>query len=101
MAVKAITGTVVTIAAAGTAQQASTTAIPISSITFQAESGNTGNTFIGDSTVDSTDGLVLEPGLDITFTVVDSQTDEFILSDFWIDAATNGDKVRFSYIKRR
>lgn len=101
MAIKPVTSSVVTVASAGTAVAVSATATPITSILIEADRANTGNIFVGDSAVDSTNGTELTPGGSISYQSDEPQTDEFILSDFFVDAATNGDKARVHFTKRR
>lgn len=101
MAAKIATLTAVTVAAAGTAQPLSATSLPVNSIIVQAATANTGNVFIGDSTVSATNGITLIPGetYSITITAM-GRTDEIDTATVYVDAATNGDKVRVSVIRR-
>lgn len=92
---------VVTVAAAGTAVALGS--IECFSFVVQAETGNTGNVFIGDSTVDSTTGIILTPGSSINIggDMMGQAGDfELSLANFYVDAATNGDKVRVFVLKR-
>lgn len=87
---------------AGTAVRVSTAFTPIIGITFQAKPTNTGNIFVGDSLVSSTRGITLTPGSFVSIEVPASRPDgEYILSDFYVNAATSGDDVRVSYVKVR
>lgn len=103
MAQKLFTGSVVTVASAGTAEQIDSTQIPVTSIFIEASDTNTGNIYIGDSTVSSSDGIPLAAGqsLSLGSDMIPRQADELYLSDLYIDADTNGNEARISYIKRR
>lgn len=85
-----------TVTTAGTAVQANSgTSLYCQSIIFQAESGNSGNIYIGDSTVSATNGIELDAGQSVTFSA--SQVGGSLLydlADFWADTSSNGDKVR-------
>ena len=103
MALRFVTMAELDIPTAGTAVQVSASAIPVSTVIFQADPANTGAVYVGDSAVAATRGIVLNPG-DITSISADrlGQTgQELRLSDFYVDAATNGNDVRVSYIKSR
>jgi len=74
-----------TVTAAGTAEAlASTTSIK--SVTIQALRSNTGNIYVGDSSVDSTNGFVLSPGASVATEIDD-------LATIYIDADINGEGV--------
>jgi len=55
-------------------------------INIIAKSTNTGNIYIGDSTVDSTNGAILPAGGFVTLPFVD-------IADVYIDSAVNGEGV--------
>lgn len=103
MAQKLNTGAVITVAAAGTAVTISATEIPVTSVIIEADASNTGNIYIGDSSVDATNGITAVPGESINVSTDDipRQADEFILSDIFVDADTNDNKARIAYVKRR
>ena len=103
MTSKFFTAADITLATAGTEQQVSTTATPIQALIVQAASANTGNIFVGDSDVAATRGISLAPGASITISAIDAGRSacEFILSDFWLDTATNANVAKISYIKIR
>ena len=103
MAVKLTTTAAITVAAAGTAVTVSAINRAVSSVIIQAEDGNTGNIFVGDSTVDSSNGIILTPGEATEISGDDRRSglDELILSDVFVDAATNGDAVRVAFFARR
>jgi hypothetical protein len=89
----------VTVTTAGTRVQITSSDITAVAVVIQALPTNTGNIFVGDSTVASTNGLILTPG-DII--VIDPEEEnELNLSDVYVDAATNADKVRVAYMTVR
>ena len=82
---------------AGTRVQISTDPSPVLNITFKARKGNAGNVYLGNVTVSATVGFELAPGDSITLDpsqVVHRDT-TVLLSDFYVDVATNGDDVDF------
>lgn len=102
MAIKLVTIAQMTIDTAGTQEQVSTSDIPISTLIVSAPAANTGAIYVGDSDVASTRGIEVAKGTTVSISADFSGTgEEFVLSDFWIDAATNGDKANVSYVKRR
>jgi hypothetical protein len=84
-------GTQVALAAAGTMAR---------SCSIQANSSNTGNIFVGGDDVNSTNGVVLEPGQAIE---LEPPTDaggmhmDMDLGEIYIDSAVNGEAVRVIY----
>lgn len=92
----------IAIAAAATRQQVSTADTPIQAVIVQAASGNTGNIFVGDILVSATRGLSLAPGVSIR---IDADAGdigvELILSDLYVDTATNGNIAKVAYLKAR
>lgn len=66
-------------------------------VIIQALTGNTGNCYVGDSTVAAALGLQLAPGASITLNAdqdLENEDKTYIdLADIWVDAATNGNKV--------
>lgn len=102
MALKLYTLAQITVATSGTEQQVSATATPISTLVVTAPAANTGKIYVGDSDVSTTRGIEVAPGATVSITADYSGTgEELILSDFYIDAATDGDKANVSYMKRR
>ena len=75
---------------AGTAEPLSDAPVGFTEVLIQAEFGNTGNVFIGNSDVDSTNGIVLIQGATIEIQGGD-------LNTIYIDSANNGDGVRLFY----
>lgn len=63
----------------------------IQSITIKAKRANTGDIYVGDSTVTSTNGLVLTRGEAVSF-------DMDNLADIFIDSSVNGEGVSFLYV---
>lgn len=100
---KLITLDAVVVAAAGTAVPISATVIRSGSVIIEAHPDNTGDMYVGDSNVDATNGITLQPGqsVEISGNHLRNGDDEIILSDIYVDAATNGDEVRVSYLGRR
>ena len=82
---------------AGTRVQVNNTTRRILSITFRGRKGNAGNVYVGDSTVSSTAGFELDAGAAITFDFAAAQVSGR-MSDFYVDAATNGDDVDWAAI---
>lgn len=82
----------VTVTTAGTRVQLSTAPEHIARIAFKAPGGNTGNVYVGDSQVSSTRGWTLAPGESIT---LDFSPKTEPLDSFYVDAATNGDKLEW------
>ena len=58
----------------------------IISVVIKAKSGNTGNIYVGDSTVDSSTGYILGPGDAVSFDMTD-------LAAVYIDSDVNGEGV--------
>lgn len=99
MAQKLFTLAAITISTAGTRQAISSTAVPVASYLIEADASNTGKVYVGDSTVASTNGVALSAGESLS--AESHEDDELDLSDVYVDTATNGNKVRVQYIKRR
>lgn len=94
--------TAVTVSSAGTRVQLTASDIVAYAVVVQANPANTGNIFVGDSTVSSSNGVILEPG---DFFVIEpdisEDLDEVNLSDIYLDAATNNDGARVQYMTVR
>ena len=91
--------TVVTVAAAGTRVQVSATNVACFTVTVQSPSTNSGIIYLGGKTVSSTNGQeIISPGDSFTFPPGESNC--YSLSDFWVDAATSGDKAKVMYSVR-
>jgi len=85
---------------ATTRVQISTSPARVLSIIFKARSGNTGGVYVGDVSVAAAVGLELLPGEEISIPISDSVQETgkphtVPLSDFYVDAATNGNDVDF------
>lgn len=104
MAIKLFTLAQTTVVTSGTEIQVSATQTPITTIIFSVPAANTGSIYVGDSDVSTTRGVEVPKGTTFSISVDQSGRsggEEMFLSDFYVDAATNGDKVNVSYIKRR
>jgi len=77
------------VAAAGTAEVLAAST-PCSSVTIKAKHTNTGMIFVGDSSVDSTNGFVLDAGETISIDLSD-------LALIYLDTNSNGDGVSYFY----
>src|SRR5574341_551445 len=90
------------VAVAGTRERLTTADAPCYTLTVQAVQpdgdANAGNVFIGGTTVSSTSGLQLTPGVFHTFPP--QETNARNVRDVWIDAAQAGDGVKFIYETR-
>lgn len=77
------------VTAAGTAEALAAEETPLTSgVRIKAHSDNTGVIYVGDSSVDSTNGFILAAGEEL-FVEIDD------LATCFIDAGTNGDGVSF------
>lgn len=81
-----------TVATAGTRVQLSTISVPCKKVIVQSLFANTGNVYLGDSTVSASNGLLLYPGSATSFTVTPAN-----LNLLWIDSALNNEGVIFYY----
>ena len=94
----------VTVTTAGTRVQVTSTDTPCTTVIIQAKATNTGLVIVGDSSVSASRGIELSAGEEISIAADPSGRpggEELNLADFWVDAATNGDKVKVAYVKRR
>ena len=85
------TGNTVTVATPGTAVQLDTASQSVSSCAIKASTTNTGNIYIGDSTV-SNQWWFLDAGEGLELDIQDP-------SEIYIDADTADDKVRYVCVK--
>lgn len=97
--------TPVTVTTAGTRVPLSGTSLKVSYLLIQKHESNTGVIYIGDSTVASSNGIVIGSSLpSLVMSADDTEADEdkayFDLSEIYIDASVNGDKVRIAYIEQ-
>ena len=90
-----------TVTTAGAKVQLSTTSVLVKSIMIQANPGNSGDIYVGDSSVSSSvygavvtanNSLSLEPPSNGT-----AETYELDLQDFWIDSSVNGEGISIMY----
>lgn len=81
-----------TVTTAGTRVQLSSISVPCKNVTIQSKFANTGNMYLGDSTVSSSNGLVLYPGSATSFRVTPNN-----LNLLYIDSAVNGEGVDYFY----
>jgi hypothetical protein len=98
---KVLTHSVINLTAAGTAQALSASELLVESFTVQGKVGNTGNIFVGDSGVSSTDfAIELDAGEKHTFKASeyakgDAQID---LATVYFDGGTTDDDIVVSYL---
>ena len=96
------------VAAAGTAESIyAAGSLEVSELSVKAKSTNTGLIFIGNSSVDSSNGYILAAGESFSFSNLllsrrGAVTDDpFIdMNTVYIDSGTNGDGVSVAYIER-
>lgn len=107
MGIKPVVSGAVTVATAGTRVQVTASNIYVTSVYFEALSGNVGAIFVGDSTVSSVKymtrlgagggfNLSAQPGS----VGSSSGGGEINLSTLYVDSATNGDKIMVTYMQR-
>ena len=77
---------------AGTRVQINNTARRCLTITFKGRNGNSGSVYVGGSTVSSSNGIELRPNESVTFNLAAARV-SCLMSDFWLDTATNGNDV--------
>jgi len=95
----------VTVTTAGTRVPLTGSSLKVSYLIIQKHETNADVIYIGDSSVDSSNGIVIGSSLpSLVMSADDTEADEdkcyFDLSEIYIDAASNGDKVRIAYIKQ-
>jgi len=78
-----------TVTAAGTAELLITMGDRSTRITIKALAANTGDIYVGPSTVDSADGFILDAGEEVTIVIEQGQT------DIYIDSDVNGEGVSY------
>ncbi len=79
------------VGSAGDAEKLTDTVTPCKFINIFAKAGNTGNVFVGGSTVSSSRGMVLEQARSTDWFAIDD------VSKIYIDAANSSDGVQFAY----
>jgi hypothetical protein len=99
---KLITLAQTVVTTSGTEVQVSSTPLYASTVIFSCPAANTGAIYIGDVNVSTTRGIEVAKGVNLAITadmLGRPGGTEFDLSDLYVDAATNGDKVNISYVK--
>ena len=92
------------IAVGNTAVQLSTSQIAVPSLTITASSANVDTIYIGDSTVTAANGIPIAPGASATITAPlrnYGSSEEFLLSDLYINSPTAGSAVRIAAWRRK
>jgi len=89
------------VTATGTAEPLTSTGVYVSSVTVKAKSANTGDIYIGGSSVDST-GFKLGAGQAVTFgdQEVSGEDTIFNLENIYIDSSVSGEGVEILGNKR-
>ena len=77
----------VTVSSAGTSVQFDTAKHPVRYLKLHTPVGNSGLVYVGGSAVSATRGFPMAANTSIEFTFAG----DVLLSDWWVDAATNGD----------
>jgi len=80
------------VSSAGTAEALTTTDTPCRLINIFAKAGNTGNIFVGGSTVSSSRGMVLEQARSTDWFPIDN------VNKVFIDSATSSDGVQYAFV---
>ena len=88
-----------TVAAAGTAIALSATKLNVYSASIVANSGNTNNIYIGDSTVDKATNKSIPLGPGGVLPITAQAGYNINLAKIFIDADTNGNGVTFMYLQ--
>ena len=81
-----------TVITPGTAVAVATSGNAVSAVSFRARADNTGAVYVGDSSVDSTNGYRLEPGDELNL----SFRETIDLRRFFVDGDTASDGVDFA-----
>lgn len=103
MAAKYFTLDLVIVPTAGTAVPISATAIPVSTVLIQADSLNTGAIYVKSEGASNVAAQELYPGQNIVIDapLIGGTPSDILLSDVWLDTATNGNAARVSCLRRR
>lgn len=91
-----------TVTTAGTRVQVSTTDLWVKKVVIAGHAANTGNIFIGDSTVSSTVGLQMKAGaapVVLGDLEINGRDDFFNLKNMYVDVSVSGEKVSFLYFQ--
>tara|TARA_B100000700_G_C15030830_1_gene850444 strand:- start:1873 stop:2181 length:309 start_codon:yes stop_codon:yes gene_type:complete len=84
-----------TVSSAGTRVQVTTVPTPVRRVRFQAPPGNSGITYVGGSDVSSSVAAIEFTAAGGNETVDFTEGRPGDLSEFYCDAATNGDKIHY------
>lgn len=106
MAIKVVTGAVITMPTAGVAVPlAAATPLPraTAAVLIQADEDNSGNVYVGDENVTTSNGFLLGPCNAIQYGGEGhrAKQDEVIINDLYVVAKNNGDKVRVQFFTKR
>jgi hypothetical protein len=103
MAIKLFSEDTVTIPVAGTRVPISVNATAVQSVVIKARDSNIGFVYVGDATVTATRAIELSPGESISLSAdsLGRGSDEFILSDLWVDSESANNEINVAYVKRR
>jgi hypothetical protein len=90
-----------TVTTAGTRVALSTSSIWARGLRFSAPAANAGVVYVGDSTVAASNGISLAAGSIVSLADFFGANPEAAvnLASIYVDAATNGDKLTFSYLE--
>ena len=89
----------ITVSSAGTRVQVTSTPTPIRRVRFQAPPGNSGITYVGASTVSASVAGIEFPAAGGNESVDFTEGRPGDLSEFYCDAATNGDKIHYMAVQ--
>lgn len=93
----------VSVPVAGTAVRLFASARLAGNAVVQADPNNTGQMFVGGSSVDSAarNGIILDPGSSASFEDLFPNTGSnfYDLSEFWVDSAVNGESVVVTFME--
>jgi hypothetical protein len=93
----------VTVTTAGVAVPLSATSKLVASLAILASNNNVARVYVGDNSVSSSDGMDLKPegAMDIELqNDANGKMMELDLADIYIDADTDGNEVRITYLAR-
>lgn len=100
---KLVTLANIDIPSAGTRVRVSSTEVLTPSIIITAAHGNSGNIYVGDANVSSTQYAVVlaaKSSYVLEAPKTRNHVEDLSLSDIYVDAATSGDDVRVAYLVR-
>lgn len=89
-----------TVATAGTRVALASVRTPASWVHIQSKTANTGSIYVGGSTVTSLSGIELPSALDSHQLPPIGDILAYDLQDIYVDAAVNGEGVKFVYSQR-